>query len=301
MNRFQILRCPPPERESALKCLHAGLSADQQTAFIQTLDLLRGSDASLFDGLLVAKSDEKLIAATWVQFTPGSAAIVWPPAFDSPAASDVMVVIARLLDDHKIALAQIVIAANEAVNEDLLAVGGFRRLVDLAYFTLERSNFPRYFAQERLDFEQNATEHPERLQATIRQSYAGTLDCPEINDLRNPAEVVAGYQVQGRFKSENWFLVRSADQDVGVLILAEHPPGENWELVYMGLVPTARGHGFGEQVVRFAAEQARKNGAERLVLAVDERNLPALDMYRRLGFVMWERRIVFARFSGREI
>ncbi|MDZ4659624.1 MAG: GNAT family N-acetyltransferase [Bythopirellula sp.] len=300
MNGFQILRCSSTERESALKCLHAGLSPDQQTAFIQTLDLLRGSDASLFDGLLVAKSDDKLIAATWVQFTPGSAAIVWPPAFDSPAANELMVAIDRLLDEQKIALAQIVIAANEFVDENLLAVGGFRQLVDLAYLTLERSNFPRYLAKSALEFEPRATDHTQRLQATIKHSYAGTLDCPELNDLRDPAEVVAGYQVQGTFNPENWFLVRSADQDVGLLILAEHPPGENWELVYMGIVPTARGQGFGEQVVRFAAEQARKNGAERLVLAVDERNSPALDMYRRLGFVMWERRIVYARLRGRE-
>lgn len=295
MKRFHIDRCPPVERESALKCLHTSLSPDQQIALVQTLDLLRGADESLFEGLLVAKTENKLIAAAWVQLTPGSAAVVWPPAFDNPAASDLISAVGGLLEEREIALAQIVIAANEAVDEKLLAIGGFRRLVDLVYLTLEQTNFPRYLGDEVLSFIPCATEHPERLQATIKQSYAGTLDCPELNDLRDPADVVAGYKVQGTFNPENWFLVRFENQNVGVLILADHPPGENWELVYMGVVPTARGQGFGERFVRFAIEQARKKGAERLVLAVDERNSPALDMYRRVGFVMWDRRIVYAR------
>jgi ribosomal protein S18 acetylase RimI-like enzyme len=133
----------------------------------------------------------------------------------------------------------------------------------------------------------------------IEQSYEGTLDCPELNDLRTAAEVVEGYKVQGSFDPDKWFLVQSEDVDVGVLILTEHPPGETWELVYMGVVPSARGRGLGEAIVRFGIEQARQSNAERLVLAVDERNILALEMYRRVGFVMWDRRCVYARVYKR--
>ena len=86
MNRIEISRCLPAELQAALKCLHAGLSADQQPMLVQTLDQIATSDAAAFSGLLVATTQGKLFAATWVQFTPGSAAVVWPPALDSPAA-----------------------------------------------------------------------------------------------------------------------------------------------------------------------------------------------------------------------
>ena len=34
-------------------------------------------------------------------------------------------------------------------------------------------------------------------------------------------------------------------RDVGVLLLADHPRARHWELMYMGLVPEARGTGLG--------------------------------------------------------
>ena len=298
MSRFEILLCPPAEYKAALKILHAGLSSDQQAALVQTLDLLTGKDESPFEGLLVAKLGEEFVAAAWVQFTPGSAAVVWPPAFDHEAARELMAAVGSILESRGIALAQILVAATDTVDEAVLAPGDFRRLVDLAYLTLERSNFPRGPANQQLQFEPRASDHPGRLEAVIKQSYQGTFDCPELNDLRDPAEVVAGYKMQGQFDPENWFLARFDDQDIGLLILTEHSPGENWELVYMGIVPSARGQGFGEMIVRYAIETTRASSAERLVLAVDERNSPAWDMYRRAGFVMWDRRTVYARLSN---
>lgn len=299
MSSLEIARCDPNDYQAALKILHDGLSADQQAALVQTLDHLRGGSEAMFASLLVAKLDNRLIAASWAQFTAGKAAVVWPPAFDSPAARNLFQATGELLEQQQIALAQIVIAATESVREDLLESGGFRRLVDLAYLTFERSNFPNFANSHTLEFLPHADRQQQRLETAIQQSYEGTLDCPELNDLRTPAEVIDGYKVQGEFASQNWFLVRHGNQDVGVLILAEHQPGENCELVYMGILPSARGQGFGEQIVRFAIEQAKQTGAERLVLAVDERNSPAFELYRRLGFVMWDRRIVYARLQSR--
>jgi ribosomal protein S18 acetylase RimI-like enzyme len=301
MSSIEISRCVPHDFQAALKVLHDGLSVDQQASLVQTLDLLRGSDESIFAGLLVAKSDDHLIAATWIQFTPGEAAVIWPPGFDSPAAKPLLQSVGELLEQNQIALAQIVIAATESVREDLLAIGGFHRLADLAYLTLERSNFPNFANRHTLEFWPHADQSQQRLENVIKQSYVGTLDCPELNDLRSPAEVIDGYKVQGVFNPQNWFLVRCEHQDVGVLILAEHQPGENCELVYMGVIPNARGRGFGEQIVRFAIERAKQMNVERLVLAVDERNSPAFELYRRLGFVMWDRRTVYARLRGRGV
>jgi ribosomal protein S18 acetylase RimI-like enzyme len=63
----------------------------------------------------------------------------------------------------------------------------------------------------------------------------------------------------------------------------------------MGVVPAARGKKIGEQIIRFALDAAARRGAERLVLAVDEANTPALRGYERAGLVVWDRRVVYAR------
>lgn len=299
MNRFEICRCSAAELQPELKCLHEGLSTDQQAMLVATLDSLANGKQADFSGLLVAKKDGEIVAATWVQFTPGNAAVVWPPALDGPAAQELLQAAAALLDEMHTKLAQILFAATDAIDEAVLAVGGFSRLADLAYLTLERANFPNR-VETSLRFEPRADQQAGRLGSVIARSYRATLDCPELNDLRSPAEVIAGYKVQGEFDSCNWLLVSADGRDVGCLILAKYPPGENMELVYMGIVPEARGRGYGEQIVRFAVERARESAAERLVLAVDERNQPAMEMYRRVGFVMWDRRTVYARMRRRD-
>ena len=177
MNRIEISRCLPAELQAAFKCLHAGLSADQQPMLVQTLDQIATSDAEAFSGLLVATAHGKLIAATWVQFTPGSAAVVWPPARDSPAAGDLMMAVANLLDEREIALAQILFATTDPIDEEFLAAAGFTRLVDLAYLTLERSNFPNPH-ETSLEFVPCADEHPKRLAAMIERQLSGNARLP---------------------------------------------------------------------------------------------------------------------------
>ena len=66
----------------------------------------------------------------------------------------------------------------------------------------------------------------------------------------------------------------------------------------MGLTPEARGHGWGRQITQHAQYLARRAGVERIVLAVDAANGPALRMYRAMGFEIWDRRTVFVRFSS---
>ena len=52
------------------------------------------------------------------------------------------------------------------------------------------------------------------------------------------------------------------------------------------------------KMVRFAIDVATRQGAERLVCAVDAANEPALNVYRRLGFIEWAERVVYARLRA---
>ena len=63
----------------------------------------------------------------------------------------------------------------------------------------------------------------------------------------------------------------------------------------MGLIPEARGQEHGIDIVRYAQWLAAEAGAERLVLAVDAANAPAIRVYSAAGFQTWDRRSVFLR------
>jgi ribosomal protein S18 acetylase RimI-like enzyme len=110
-------------------------------------------------------------------------------------------------------------------------------------------------------------------------------------------DVLEGYQATGKFRAENWLTVQTRGQDAGVLLLADHPVARHWELVYMGLVPEGRGRGLGRQITEYAQFLARRQNVERIVLAVDAANSPALAMYRSAGFEPWDCRTVYVRFS----
>ena len=86
----------------------------------------------------------------------------------------------------------------------------------------------------------------------VERTYEGTLDCTALNGVRDIDDVINGYQATGVFRPENWLFVRSGGQDVGVLLLADHPQARHWELMYMGLVPEVRGRGWGRQIARYA-------------------------------------------------
>jgi ribosomal protein S18 acetylase RimI-like enzyme len=172
----------------------------------------------------------------------------------------------------------------------------FRRLAELIYLTCEASRFPRErtaFAD--LTFVIYDNSHQARLKQLIERSYDGTLDCAGLNGIRDIENVITGYQATGTYRPENWLIVRAGETDVGVLLLADHPKAGHWELMYMGLVPDARGRGWGRQIAQHAQWLAGRAGVERIVLAVDSVNEPALRVYRHSGFEMWDRRAVYVR------
>ena len=314
MSFFEILPCPLDDLQQALRVLHAGLCLDQQGALVATLDQLQSRDTALSEGLFVARSASQIVAAAWVQRVGGNSAIFWPPEFASPAALPLMQRVDQQLAAWRVPLTQLVASRVAAADEQLLAVAGFKRLVDLDYLSLEAKHFAKFLKSAQtepyLAFLPHAADYPERLQSLILATYLGSLDCPQYMDLREPADVLASYRDQGDYRGENWLLIATQSetdpalavrsQDVGVLLLAEHAAARVLELVYMGIVPEVRGRRFGEEILRYAVRRAEEIDVERVVLAVDTQNHPAQDMYRRAGFAPWDCRTVYARIPAPE-
>jgi len=300
-DRFRITRCPAAQRPDALRLLHEGLEEDQQQALVYALHETAKHPEDAFEGLLVADASQEKCGqgVVWVQLTPGNTAVLWRPAISSPAAEALLESAANFLDEQEITLAQVLANPESPSESDLLSAGGFQKLACLAYLTLDKDFFPSSQPTSKLQFQSHASDDSDRLGKLLLRTYEGTQDCPELNGVRQPADVLEGYAAQGSFSAERWFFVRlkdqEGDQDVGTLILTEHAEGANWELVYMGVTPSGRGKGLGWQIVQFALWQAACGGAQRLVLAVDEANEHALAVYRRAGFVVWDRKTVFVR------
>jgi ribosomal protein S18 acetylase RimI-like enzyme len=116
-----------------------------------------------------------------------------------------------------------------------------------------------------------------------------------VNGIRRIDDVLQGYRATGHFDPERWLMVRHQGEPIGCLILTAYPEHSTWELIYMGILPAARGRGWGVEIVRHALWLARRAAPKRLVLAVDAANEPALRMYAAAGFQAWDRRSVFVR------
>jgi len=129
--------------------------------------------------------------------------------------------------------------------------------------------------------------------SVLQATYAGSLDMPELEGARALDDILESHRAAGRFVAERWRLGRILDKPeaAAVLLMAEVPGRNVWEIIYLGLTPAARGRGLGRAVIQHALELARDR-APWLELAVDLRNTPALRLYEAAGFVARDRRTV---------
>jgi GNAT superfamily N-acetyltransferase len=307
-----VIRCPRSRRADALKQLHDSLPGDQRSVFAQVLSNADPTDEAFWDGLLIASGgDDALAAVSWVQLAAGNTAVVWAAPDDSALGRAVLKAAAEFVDRRAIPLAQMVVGENDGYCDEVQTQCGFPKFAELVYMFAEVCapaevqawsepwDARRDQEYDGLHFVGRAGDEPQRLAKILEQTYIGTLDCPALDGVRPMLEVLEGYRAQGRHSPDDWYFVTEKGRDLGALLLAEHPGFGNWELVYMGLIPSARGCGCGSRIIRFALDVAARRGAERLVLAVDDANAPALRAYEHAGFVRWDRRIVYARLRTR--
>jgi ribosomal protein S18 acetylase RimI-like enzyme len=302
-NSPEIIHCPFERFSEALALVLTDLAPSQRREIAGPL--LNVEDAMLAgESLYVALRGERLCGAAWGQRQSGNIAVFWPPqlvAGENPRTAEQLAsAVVRRLDETAVEMTQVLTQSRDAEVARVLTHVGFHHLADLLYLTCEAERFPpERPASCELTFLTYEASLRDRLAQLIERTYVGTLDCTALNGARHIDHVITGYQATGVFRPQNWLIVRVSNVDVGVLLLADHPQLGHWELLYMGLVPEARGYGWGRQISQHAQWLARRAAVERIVLAVDAANEPALRMYRGTGFEMWDRRTVYARFAAK--
>jgi len=295
-------RIGPVGPEAAEEVLRLALSGMSAQGAAEQLDLFLGgirSGEQSTEGLWQARRGGELVGAVASQVQIGRTAVVWPPRTVAPeplaTAQHLLAAACQGIARRGIRVAYAILERVSRADNGLLRDAGFQSLATLLYLMCPECEFPDRSAPGPLAYEPYEPAKRDRLAQLVEATYEGTLDCPALNGLRGMEDILAGYQATGAFAPERWLLLRHQGQDVGCLLLADHPEDENWELVYMGLVPCARGARWGQQVVRHAQWLTGQAGRPRLVLAVDAANHPAVTMYTCTGFRAWGRRKVYLK------
>lgn len=261
-----------------------------------------------------------LVAAVWIEPLSGRSAVLWPPR--EIGAADESVLHALLRESMRamaldgVSWAQCLIKSPTPIEQALLEEVGFSRLGSLFYLfcpvsasegagelhscrdgglSAASSSFrdgepPQ---ESGLEFVEVTPGDRARLASIIEGSYQETQDYPQLNGLRGVDEVLESYESIGCSGTSLWRIARFGGKEIGCLLLADHPDDGNLELVYMGVLPRFRGFGWGKSLAAHACLVAGQRSRQRVVLAVDANNMPALRIYRSLGFSAVEQRAVF--------
>lgn len=309
-NNFIIT--PPPERtEEALQLVFCDLSeADRRERVCEHLaacsECKNSADKKTPAILLAYMQGNTLLGAVLARVQRGKTAILWPPRLSAGAESQIADTLLATALEHLVQhpLSMVNVLLDEEIqisDESLLLRNGFERLADLLYMFCPCEGIDPTAAAEiqirsGLEFEPYNESNHDRFSQVVEITYNQTRDCPRLNGRRSIADVLEGYRDLGRFDPTNWFVVRHRVDDVGCLILADYPEFGNIELVYMGIIPSRRGHGWGKEITQYAKCRAAARNRPRMVLAVDAENRPAIDMYVSAGLSVWEKRTAYAKF-----
>jgi mycothiol synthase len=303
IDAVEIVRCPAELRAEALALvlceLAPSLRRDVIGGLLETEEVEGSDDEALF----IARCASELRGAAWGQRQSGNIVVFWPPQLaageDVTTAHRLAEAVTAAIDETDAEMMQVFLPAPAAETVKVLQHVGFRHLADLRYMTAESARFPVAAPDGELEYAPYYGSQRGRLMDLVGRTYVGTLDCRDLDGVRDLDHVIKGYEATGVYRPENWLFVRHKGADVGVLLLADHPRGRHWELMYMALVPEARGRGWGRQITRYAQWLARGAGTDRIVVAVDVANLPAVAMYRDSEFELWDQRAVYVRVPAK--
>jgi len=287
----------PEAHAEVLSLVFGCLPADDRAQRVEALLAGAESGTVRMDGLLAARRGGRLVGGLFCEVQAGRAALVWPPRLVSgepgTTAERLLAAMAEYLAGEGICLAYALLEPGMEDDAPRLREFGFEPIAELLYLFCPEQSLPTSPPAGPVRFESYCPTNHERFARVVEATYEETLDCPRLNGVRRTDDVLAGYRATGVFSPARWLLVRHQGEDVGCLLVADHPDQESCELVYMGLVPSVRGNGWGRDITRRAQWLTRQAGRRRLVLAVDSANGPAIRMYAMLGFHAWDRRSVY--------
>ncbi|MDA0834951.1 MAG: GNAT family N-acetyltransferase [Planctomycetota bacterium] len=294
------------DRQDALALLFEHLPPAEKSDQAAMADALAEEGELSWEGLLTARDEHRLLGVCLTVIQADRSLGVWIPVIASSArriptleraiAAALLQEVVSRQDRFDLPFAQCLLEETPSPAERWLINAGFEQMAELSFLHCDLTQpLP---AVPHQSFESEVFQpgvNEARFAALVEQSYRNSLDCPKFTGLRTGAEALKSHRTTGEFRPEMWRLFRSAESDAGVLLCADHPDLDAWELAYMGVRPEARGRGLGRAMVVFAIEAAKNAGRKQLQLAVDSVNRYAKDIYETFGFTEHAHRTVYLR------
>jgi len=289
------------EIEPALRlllCGPAGLANDEQV--LDFISLARDRGINLNE-LWVAHRNGTILWTLLPVLSPGRTMLLFTPArISRQTPFDAVRQLVDAISEHyrgqDVHLAQFLIDPADRSIANLYEKCGCITLAELLYLqrTLRRT-IARPPLGDGLSLVNYSRQAHSPFADAIARSYQQSLDCPALNGLRNIEDVIAGHQATGEFDPSLWFLLLEHNQPMAVLLLSDSVQPRTLELVYLGLVVSARGRGLGDFMMKLALAAVSEHDCQTLSLAVDSRNTPAMNLYFRHGLTRVASRLAMIR------
>lgn len=310
---LRIVPATGKQLQPALELLFSEWPADARAQRIAEIQQEIEDDDFDPQDLLLGEIDDRLVGVQLTILRDDDVGMVWPPVVDvpllkrmsGPAAEiiedELLSEAARQLDAESAWIGQALLEPNQQREHAAMQRNGFLRMTELRFFERPltgsspwaRRTKPSSLSDVPYRRSRNRREFADVLEAT----YRGSLDCPEFNGVRDGEQSLKNHEAAGSFKPDMWRLYRRAGVNVGILLMADRPDQQAWEVLYLGVVESARGCGVGRAMLLDALDAARDANVQRLLIVADARNVPAVSLYESLGFQPVATRVAFVRLA----
>jgi len=275
-----------------------GPASDEQVLDFLSFALDRGMDVN---AAWIAEVGGKIEWALLPVVSPGKTMLLFTPTrLPRRELRGVVAGCSDAVNQHYarrgVLLSQLLIEPSETALLTAYAGCGYTRLAELYYLQASiRGNEPMPGLPPGWEVSTYSPENHAVFGATIFDSYEGSKDCPSLNGARDVQDVMAGHKAAGDFDARLWFLLRENGQPLGTLLLNRSAGNTSVELVYLGIIPAARGRGVGDFLMQWALAVSGLEDRRHLSLAVDSQNNPALRLYYRHGLMRIGSRVAMVR------
>ncbi len=264
------------------------------------LNYLAAQDLKI-DWKLGIMTQGRLVGSALGVVSPGKVAMILAsPCTPETALSDTVTQALEMLEQKArhagLAILQSLIPRDCADRAQVLSKAGYAFLADMSYLVLEvPPSIPPEPRHPDIVVEDYRSVGEVVFRNTLGRTYEGSLDCPGLNGVRTMEEIVLSHRHTGIHDPRLWLMAKVGTDPVGVVLLTQVPLQAAMEIVYVGVVPEARGCSYGSYLVRLAIENAVRTRCEHLMLAVDHRNHHARKIYASFGFKETDRRHAWVR------
>ena len=304
-SNVEIRIARPHEWKLALEVLWSDVDPDIRRHQIINALIAAREDPSTLDGFIVCLVKGGLVGSMLACLQPGNYAVLSKPSYVAPDYSDLYrQCCCQLINsctnwatEQGASLLQCLLEPEALDAKSCYEDCGYTAFTKIEYMAIgtvtKKPVDRRPFLMEQAD----PTTQRQRWKDILFLTYNQTLDCPFLSGRRDLDSVIAGYMNTGDFDPKNWTILTSEGVDIGCLITTQHLGANQTELIYFGIVAEQRGKGIGKHIVEAAIANACEHESVRLILAVDQNNRPAKEIYQHLGFAKWESRIAMLKFA----